>query len=210
QYYANGWHSMGSTGKDGTVVGELLPGTIPFAAQSGSDSVQDNQAISTDQPWATLKLDVDGTGLILAVPKPASIVLEFVSATRDVVTWRIRAIGSGAVAVWGVTANSCKASGAASCDALLKDGAAHFFGKGDKETQLLITQPYKAQGESCTVENTLVYGPTEFESNPRKVSASYKCSGAPTLGWPLLAVFALIGTSGAWWVHRRSQSWPKP
>ena len=70
QYYANGWHQLGATDASGSVMADLLPGSIPFGMTSGGIYNQKTQDPSGDptvvfQAVATTVklLDSHGTGI---------------------------------------------------------------------------------------------------------------------------------------------------
>ncbi len=61
----------------------------------------------------------------------------------------------------------------------------------------------KKDGESCKVKNTAEWQLVDDPNGERQsVDASYVCSGAPTMGWPLFGLFA-AGALGMTWVARR-------
>ncbi|MGH2632077.1 MAG: hypothetical protein ACRDG3_01590, partial [Tepidiformaceae bacterium] len=86
--------------------------------------------------------------------------------------------------------------------AIAGGGSCTFSAAGDDQ-YLLVTQLYTKQGDSCQVDNTADWADPSTPSDLSHVSASYKCSGAPALGWPLLVV-GFMGAAGvAWFVRRR-------
>ncbi len=210
RYYANGWHSIGATGADGAATVELLPAAIPFAASLGSASAQVTANTGADS-FVTIKLAVAG-----AAPPAAHASIEFVSATDTEVTWRFWPSAPANLYFWD-DVDSCTPENGADCGSMTSGG----FGRtravpvatsalaSASGQSFLVTQSYKKDGDSCSVTNTVTYGASDDQSGAKTVTGSYKCSGTPALGWPLLGVFFVLGVLGAGVVARRLAMGPR-
>lgn len=134
-------------------------------------------------------------------PKLPQLKKSFVSAKDGIVTWRLELNMPGDVLVWDAGISNCEEFGGASCGKLLGGGPAWFVAKGDRQ-YLLVTQKFEMDGESCGVKNTAEWAGNESDRR-QSVTASYECSGAPTMGWELFGLFAAGAASMAWVVQRK-------
>lgn len=133
------------------------------------------------------------TGPVAALSK------NFVSEADGFVTWRIEPTSAADLWVWDEQAVSCQAFEGATCG---KGNNPHRFYADEPTQYLLVTQPVERQGESCSVTNTAEWA-TSRNGERGSVSATYKCSGAPTLGIPLFAIFLTVAGVGAYAVQRK-------
>ncbi len=135
----------------------------------------------------------------------ASLKKTFLSADDTTVRWKLEPSAPADMAVWDAKAESCEAFGGASCGAITTAGPGMFSASASSQ-YLVVTQSYSKDGESCSVKNT-----AEWAADPAgtrtAVDASYLCSGAPTMGWPLFTLFA-TGAVCISWAARRKLRWP--
>lgn len=133
---------------------------------------------------------------------PVTVNKTFDNATDSVVTWKLAPSADADLLVWDKKASTCTAFGGADCGAIATGGTGTFSASGNGQ-YLLVTQAYKKHGDSCQVNNTVDWADPSTPKDVSHLKASYKCSGTPTLGWPLLAI-GFMGAAGvAWFVHRR-------
>ncbi len=137
----------------------------------------------------------------------ATVKKTFVKADETTVTWKLQPSAGADLLVWDTKAESCEEFNGASCEGIAKGNAGGFSAKGSKDQYLLVTQSYKKDGESCSVKNTAEWAPSAGGAK-QSVEASYVCSGAPTMGWPLFALF-IGGALGMAVVVRRKMRWPE-
>lgn len=135
----------------------------------------------------------------------ATVVLEFVSATSNTVTWRVRTTAVGAMVLSAPHIASCSGTGGAGCEVHSGTAAGEFTSSGTTGQSILLVESFTPTGGSATVSQSVAYRPAG--GSPSTVSATYQVSGAPALGWPLLVVFILVGIGGAWWVQRKAAPW---
>lgn len=129
----------------------------------------------------------------------AALSKSFVSETDGVVTWRIEPTSAADLWVWDDQAVTCQAFAGATCG---KGNNPHRLYANEPSQYLLVTQPVEHHGESCEVTNTAQWA-TSKNGDRDSVSATYKCSGAPTLGIPLFAIFLTVAGVGAYAVQRK-------
>ncbi len=137
------------------------------------------------------------TGPVAALSKT------FVSEADGVVTWRLEPTTAADLWVWDEQGIGCEAFQGATCGNIGGKGTnpARFYA-GESRQYLLVTQPVVHEGESCKVTNTAEWA--ESRNGERgNVSASYQCSGAPTLGLPLFVAFLAVAGIGAYAVQRK-------
>lgn len=139
------------------------------------------------------------------------LIKEFVSDKNSVVTWKLRPSADGDLAVWDKQAEACQAFAGADCGGIGKGNGNDYgrFVKGGAGQYLLVTQSYKTKDGSCSVTNTGEFAAGPFDTKLKatdKVSATYRCSGATALGWPLLALSFLGAVAAATWVVRRKRA----
>ena len=164
----------------------LLPLNGPAFAQVGNGTVHIcafNEARPTDPP------KIDKT---------------FVSATANTVTWKLQPSAPADLLVWDAQAATCRAFGAASCGDIVQSGGRGSFSATGQGQYLLVTQKYVKRGDNCQVDNTAQWAPADRPAAKTSVKASYKCSGTPALGWPLLAVSFMAAVGVAWFVRKRT------
>jgi hypothetical protein len=133
------------------------------------------------------------------------LIKEFVSDSRSAVTWRLRPEFDDWMTVTDPAIATCEAFNGADCGAITSGGSASFRATGNGQ-YLLVTQNYAADGQECSVHNTASWARPDGTSG--NVSATYTCSGASALGWPLLAVAFTGAVAVAWWV-RRGNAWSR-
>lgn len=141
------------------------------------------------------------------VQSTASVKKTFVKADDSTVVWRIEPSTPADLLVWDLKAESCEEFGGAACGAIAKGGAGT-FSSASKEQYLIVTQSYKKDGESCSVTNTAEWSASNSTAKRQSVDASYICSGAPTMGWPLFGLFA-AGVLAITLVARKKMQWPE-
>lgn len=131
----------------------------------------------------------------------AAISKTFVAEKDGVVTWRIEPSVAANLQVWDAQAVTCQEFGGAACG----DIAAGDYGKfyADETGQyLLVTQPVEKEGDECSVTNTVEWS-AEDSRERDSTSATYKCSGASTMGWPLFGVLTAGMAGIGVYLHRR-------
>ena len=137
-----------------------------------------------------------------ACPQP-TVEKTFVSASDSVVTWKLAPGYNTDLMVWDPSATSCQAFGGASCGGIGVDGSSgSFVGSPAGSQSLVVTQSYEKSGDSCDVSNTASFA-MPGDAAPQTVTATYKCSGTPALGWPLFAAGSIGALGVAWWLGRR-------
>lgn len=141
------------------------------------------------------------------VQSTAGVKKTFVKADDSTVVWRIEPSTPADLLVWDLKAESCEEFGGAACGAIAKGGAGT-FSSASKEQYLIVTQSYKKDGESCSVTNTAEWSASNSTAKRQSVDASYICSGAPTMGWPLFGLFA-AGVLAITLVARKKMQWPE-
>ncbi len=108
--------------------------------------------------------------------------------------------------VWDEHAASCQAFAGATCGGLGQREAGYGeFHAGAPGQYLLVTQRYEVEGGSCTVEDEARYAIEPFRTPAEPewtVKATYRCSGAAALGWPLLGA-GFAGAVAVAWVLKR-------
>jgi hypothetical protein len=144
-----------------------------------------------------------------AAATTAKVTKTFVSEDGVYVKWKLAPTAGVRMQVWDPVAVRCEAFNGASCKDLLTGGAAAFVTAGGTNQYLYVYQPLKKDGESCNVSNTAEWALGENPAAAREsVTASYVCSGAPTMGWPLFALF-VAATGSMAWVARRKFQWSR-
>ena len=145
------------------------------------------------------------TEAVYVCPKPPSkdvkVTKTFVKANDTTVVWKIEPSEPADLLVWDLKAESCEAFGGAACGSVVDDDYGKFYASEGKGQYFLVTQSYKKKGESCSVKNTVEWA-TPDSKQRSSTDASYVCSGAPTMGWPLFGLFA-AGALAMTWVARR-------
>lgn len=140
--------------------------------------------------------------------KPVSVRKTFVAETVGHVSWKLAPSSPAKLDVWDAAAVKCEAFGGADCGDITSGGAGSFKqGNGNGEQYLLVYQPLTKDGESCKVTNTAEWAENDAAKRS-SVTAAYECSGAPTMGWGLFALFA-TGAAGLAWVVQRKLSWSR-
>lgn len=154
---------------------------------------------------ATASATASATSAAPATTGAASLKKTFLSADDTTIRWKLEPSAPADMAVWDAKAESCEAFGGASCGAITTAGPGTFSASASSQ-YLVVTQSYSKDGESCSVKNT-----AEWAADPAgtrtAVDASYLCSRAPTMGWPLFTLFA-TGAVCISWAARRKLRWP--
>jgi len=137
--------------------------------------------------------------------KDVKVTKTFVKANDTTVVWKIEPSEPADLLVWDLQAETCEAAGGAACGGLVDDDYGKFYASEGEGQYFLITQSYKKKGESCRVKNTVEWA-TPDSKKRNSTDATYVCSGAPTMGWPLFGLFA-TGALAMTWVARRKMQW---
>lgn len=145
----------------------------------------------------------DASSKACARPK---LIKEFVSEDSGVVTWRLRPSFDMDMLVWDWDAETCKGFGGAACGGVTSGDYGKFYSTGSGQ-YMEVTQRYTVEdGKKCMVTNTAAFATAPFTSPPQpgeKVTATYKCSGATAMGWPLLGVAFAGAVAAAWAINRK-------
>lgn len=126
-----------------------------------------------------------------------------------VVTWIIRLVERGErIYVWDDAVETCQGFGGAICGGIGSDDDPGTFNPGQANDQhLVVTQSFSVEDGQCDdVANTVQWS-TKRNTTPgdrESLTATYRCSGASVLGWPLLVVAFGVAASAAWVIHRRA------
>lgn len=131
----------------------------------------------------------------------AAVSKTFVAEKDGFVTWRIEPSMAADLQVWDAQAVSCQEFGGAACGGIGAGDYGKFY--SDETGQyLLVTQPVAKKGDECTVTNTVEW--LAADSREREsTSATYKCSGAATMGWPLFGVLTAGMAGIGIYLHRK-------
>jgi hypothetical protein len=134
-----------------------------------------------------------------------------VDEATGIVTWIIWPIERGQkLYVWDDQAETCEAFGGAKCGGIGEGGGPGEFNPGlGNDQHLIVTQSLDAAGGQCEVTNSVSWAPKRNADDAERSSttATYTCSGANALGWPLLAVGFAVAALAAWVVKQRA-TWP--
>ncbi|WBL35117.1 hypothetical protein O0235_09990 [Tepidiforma flava] len=135
------------------------------------------------------------------LPK-VSVKKSFVKEEAGVVTWRLEPTAAADLLVWDANAASCQEFNGAACGDIANGGYGKFYATAPGQ-YFLIEQKFEPKGEECEVSNTVEWG---LDPNgPREsLTVTYRCSGAPTMGWLLLGLFGTFAVGAAWWVNRKA------
>lgn len=199
---------------DGVVPPTATPTTAATATPTATrTAAATTTATTTATATATTTATATPTSTSTAPPTatttPATVKKSFVKAEGGVVTWRLEPSSPANMVVRDVNAASCEGFAGAACGNIAAGGTGTFSSAGGNDQHLLVTQPYKQDGESCSVKNTAEWSTDPTASTPHQsVDASYICSGAPTMGWRLFGLFA-AGLLAMTWVARRKLQWPE-
>jgi len=178
--------------REGTT--DLIVDAVDCSGPKCSASLADGVKPGTEKPTPT------------PAPVRANVLKSFVSENDGYVTWRIEPDGPADLFVWDSAIAKCEAFGGADCLDITSGGFGSFT-SASKEQYLLVYQEFEKTGESCKVENTAEWSTTK-DGKRGSVTAAYVCSGAPTMGWPMFAVF-LGGAVAAAWVVKRKFEWSR-
>ncbi|MEO8538629.1 MAG: hypothetical protein ABI577_02735 [bacterium] len=176
--------------------------TDPSASCEGPGGVQDSLTIVEANFDKADYLRV--CAFLKEAPVTATVRKSFVSATDTEVTWRLQPSGASDLLVWDEAADGCEAFGGAACGGIGKGDYGKFYVSAKDDQYLLVTQNYKKDGDACEVTNVAQWA-RDLEEKPDSVSATYKCSGASTMGWGLFGLFAISAVSLAWVVQKKTQ-----
>ncbi|WP_322795652.1 hypothetical protein [Tepidiforma sp.] len=138
-----------------------------------------------------------GTGPKVTVTK------SFVEERDGVVVWRIEPSAAADLLVWDAAASSCAEFNGAACGDLINSGYGKFYATAPGQ-YFLVEQKFEGTAEKCEVSNTVEWG-TDPNGPRESLTVTYRCSGAPTLGWVLFTALGLVGVGSAWWVSRKVQ-----
>jgi hypothetical protein len=137
-------------------------------------------------------------------PSNVSVTKTFVSADDSVVTWKIAPSSAADLFVWDAVAAGCQGFGGADCGSLTAGGAGTFTSQPTGDQYFLVAQDYTKDGDACEVSNTAAWA-ASLNGAQTSVSATYKCSGASTMGWGMFGIFVLSAVGMTWIVRRKSQ-----
>ncbi|MCX7617860.1 MAG: hypothetical protein N2041_07985, partial [Tepidiforma sp.] len=131
-----------------------------------------------------------------------SVTKTFVKEDDGVVTWRVEPTAAVDLLVWDANAATCQEFNGAACGDIANGGYGKFYATAPGQ-YFLIEQKFEPKGEECEVTNTVEWG---LDPNgPREsLTVTYRCSGAPTMGWLLLGLFGTFAVGAAWWVNRKA------
>jgi hypothetical protein len=135
-----------------------------------------------------------------------------VDETTGIVTWIVWPNDRGdKLYVWDAQAETCEAFGGAKCGGIGEGGGPGEFNPGlGNDQHLIVTQSLDVAGGQCEVSNSVSWSEKRNADEGERLSttATYTCSGANALGWPLLAVGFAVAAVAAWVVKQRA-TWPR-
>lgn len=183
---------------------QLVEGSAQYIVDAVDCRGATCSAAMPNQPAAPAPTATPSPTAAPTVTKPAATVSKtFVSAEDGYVTWRLAPTEAANLVVWDLSATKCEAFGGAECGDIASSGPGSFTGNPTASEQyLLVYQPYEVTGEACKVVNVAEWA-TSPSGERASVTASYECSGAPTMGWALFGLFAAGAASMAWVVQRK-------
>jgi hypothetical protein len=212
------WLSPSDFSKNGTLHACAFIGATPASLTTTPTPVPSPTGVATATP-TSIPPTATPTAIATATPSNEALLVNtpvppnptklpelkktFVSAEDGVVTWRLELSEPGSGLVWDAEIFGCQEFGGAACGTIL-DGGPGEFTTGDGQ-YLLVAQKFESDGESCSVKNVAEWAATDSDER-QSVSANYECSGAPTMGWALFALFA-SGAVGLAFVVQRKYQW---
>ncbi|WP_322819221.1 hypothetical protein [Tepidiforma sp.] len=131
----------------------------------------------------------------------------FVEERDGVVVWRIEPSGAADLLVWDANAGSCQEFNGAACGGLASGSYGKFYATAPGQ-YFLVEQKFEGKGEKCEVSNTVEWG-TDPNGPRESLTVTYRCSGAPTMGWLLLGLFGTFAVGVAWYVNRKAATWTR-
>ncbi len=135
------------------------------------------------------------------LPVKVEVKKSFVEEKEGVVVWRIEPSVAADLMVWDANASSCAEFNGAACGDLASGGYGKFYATAPGQ-YFLVEQTFEGTPEKCEVTNTVEWG---LDDGPRQsLTVTYRCSGAPTMGWLLLGLFGTFAVGTAWWVNRKA------
>ncbi|MEJ5221260.1 MAG: hypothetical protein WHT63_04555 [Tepidiforma sp.] len=136
------------------------------------------------------------------VPVKVEVKKSFVEEKAGVVVWRIEPSVAADLMVWDANAASCQEFNGAACGDIANGGYGKFSATAPGQ-YFLIEQKFEPKGEECEVSNTVEWG-LDPDGPRESLTVTYRCSGAPTMGWLLLGLFGTFAVGTAWWVNRKA------
>lgn len=142
-----------------------------------------------------------------STPKPSGqpgITKEFFEQTNEFIVWKLSPKTDADYVLWDEFATLCEERDGAACGDIPNGGYGKFYAHTPGQ-YLLVSQPYTVKEGTCEVENHAKWTSGEKDG---EVEATFRCSGATVLGWPLLAVVFIAATGIAYTAHR-SRRWKR-
>jgi len=178
-----------------------------FVSEKGSSGCKEPEGGNLVAKVSTSEAAKDGVIHLCAynrdgVSGPAAAISKtFVTEKDGVVTWRIEPSVAADLQVWDARAVTCQEFGGAACGGIGAGDYGKFY--ADETGQyLLVTQPVEKEGDECAVTNTVEWS-AEGSRERESTSATYKCSGASTMGWPLFGVLTAGMAGIGVYLHRK-------
>ncbi len=135
------------------------------------------------------------------VEPKVTVTKSFVKEGDGVVVWKIEPSAAADLLVWDANASSCQEFNGAACGGIGAGDYGKFYVTAPGQ-YFLVEQKFEADGESCEVSNTVEWG-TDPNGPRESLTVTYRCSGAPAMGWYLLGLFGVFAVGVAWYVNRR-------
>ncbi|GIW18467.1 MAG: hypothetical protein KatS3mg064_1624 [Tepidiforma sp.] len=131
-----------------------------------------------------------------------SVTKTFVKEGDGVVVWKVEPSAAADLLVWDANAAGCQEFNGAACGDIANGGYGKFSATAPGQ-YFLIEQKFEPKGEECEVSNTVEWG-LDPDGPRESLTVTYRCSGAPTMGWLLLGLFGTFAVGTAWWVNRKA------
>lgn len=191
----------------GPVNGDAVAAVFDFVlSRNGNSECKAPDGGRTSLKLSTENFDRNGTVHACAFLKPKApskfprLQKTFVEEGDGVIIWKLAPEWPADLLVWDSAAVSCAGHNGALCGDITSGGAGA-FSAAQPGQYLLIKQPFEKRDEKCKVVNKAEYGPKSGRT--RTVTATYRCSGAPTMGWGLFGIGAFAAVGVAWIVQRK-------
>jgi hypothetical protein len=139
------------------------------------------------------------------LPPKVTVTKRFVEERDGVVVWRIEPSVAADLLVWDANAGSCQEFNGAACGGLSSGSYGKFYATAPGQ-YFLVEQKFDGTADKCEVSNTVEWG-TDPNGPRESLTVTYRCSGAPTMGWLLLGLFGTFAVGVAWYVNRKAATW---
>lgn len=141
------------------------------------------------------------------LPPKVTVKKSFVEEKEGVVVWKVEPSMAADLLVWDAAASACDEYNGAACGDIANGDYGKFYATAPGQ-HFLIYQEFEGKDEECEVSNTVEWG-TDPNGPRESLTVTYKCSGAPTMGWLLLGLFGTFAVGVAWYVNRKAATWTR-